>query len=141
MRNDHCQECQEVVARFAGKTWPELSVDDLRGNPGPGLLTAVGFRYYLPAMMLRCMEARQELDCFPGGVIGQLSQSRETDRLRFTREQQKAILRFLYCMEMYEKIEWSEPDWPEEAIRSVPTEKSLARAIRLWSARVPEDAS
>ncbi len=63
MRNDHCSECQETVGRFMGKRWPEVSVSDLSGNPGPSLLTAPGFRYYLPVMMLRSVEARSELDC------------------------------------------------------------------------------
>ena len=102
MRNDHCLECQETVRRFAGKPWSEVAVQDLIGNPGPGFLTDIGVRYYLPAMMLHSIEAERELDCFPDSVVGLLSPAggkpskRDSARLSgYSREQVKAILAFL----------------------------------------------
>jgi len=147
MRNDHCPECQGVVARFVGKQWTEVRVEDLLGNPGPGFLTNVGFRYYLPAMMLRSLEAQRELDCFPLSVVGQLSPAggkvdvRHADRLRFTRDQVKAILAFLRYMEAREKVDWSGSEWPEEVIQSVPADKVVGRALRFWNARLSESAA
>ena len=35
MRNDHCSECRETAARFAGKCWNEITAGDLVGNPSP----------------------------------------------------------------------------------------------------------
>lgn len=147
MRNEHCPECEDVVARFVGKQWSDVSVNDLRGLSSPGALTNVGFRYYLPAMMLRCLEATRELDCFPAGVVGQLSpaggklDARRADRLRFTRDQVKAILAFLRYLDAYQKIDASDPDWPEEAIQAVPSDEVVSRAIRFWSARLSEGAA
>lgn len=147
MRNDHCPECQETAARFTGKRWSEVVADDLVGNPVPGFLTPSGFRYYLPAMMLLSMERPVELDTVPGGVIGVLSpkgtslNAKDVDRLRFTQAQAQAIVAFLRFCELREKLDWSEPDWPDEAILAVPTERPLERAIEFWSARASEGAA
>jgi hypothetical protein len=147
MRNDHCPECSETCARFIGKSWTELVAEDLSGNPAPGCLTATGFRYYLPAMMLLSLEHTRQLDCFPDGVIGELSpkrtslSARDADRLRFTQAQAQAIVAFLRFLELFRKLEWSEPGWPDEAIVSVPTERPLERAIEFWIARASEGAA
>ena len=147
MRNDHCPECGETCARFIGKSWSELVAEDLSGNPSPGCLTATGFRYYLPAMMLLSLEHTRELDGFPDGVIGQLSPKvtslsmRDAERLRFTPAQTQAIVAFLRFLELFRKVEWSEPGWPDEAILSVPTERPLERAIEFWTARASEGAA
>ena len=139
MRNDHCPECRETVARFAGKAWPDLVLDDLRGNPEPAILTAPGFRYYLPAMMLLSLRFPRELDCFPDSLIGTLSpksptiSSEDADRLTFTRAQASAILAFLRFFELFRKIESSNASWPIDAILSVPTDRPLERAIRFWT--------
>jgi hypothetical protein len=145
MRNDHCVECQETVARFAGKPWSHVTVSDLGGNPGPSLLTAVGFRYYLPAMMLRSIEARRDLDCFPDSVVGELSppgnerSGHGGDRLAgFTMEQIAAILAFLLFLEACEKADSAGQDWPEDAIASFPTSRPLARAIKYWRGQLGE---
>lgn len=143
-RNDHCPECEETAARFTGKLWSGMVAGDLAGNPEPGLLTASGFRYYLPAMMLLSMESPVVLDCFPDAVIGVLSpkgtslSAKDTDRLRFTQPQARSIVAFLRFFELRKKLDGSKPDWPDEAILSVPTERALARAIEFWSARAAE---
>lgn len=147
MRNDHCPECEETAARFTGKRWSSIAVADLVGNPAPAFLTAPAFRYYLPAMMLLSMESPVELDCLPDGVIGELSpkgtaiSSNDAERLLFTPAQARAIVKFLRFFELREKLEWSEPDWPDEAVLAVPTERPLARAIEFWTARASEDAA
>ena len=145
MRNDHCPECRETVARFTGKAWPELGVDDLRGNPEPATLTAPGFRHYLPAMMLLSLRFSRELDCFPDSLIGTLSpkgstiSSGDTDRLMFTRAQANAILAFLRFFELGRKVESSSASWPVDAILAVPTDRPLERAIRFWKRRTAEE--
>ncbi|MBX7112752.1 MAG: hypothetical protein K1X64_00360 [Myxococcaceae bacterium] len=143
MRNDHCSECQETVDRFVGKRWPEIGVCDLAGNPGPSLLTAVGFRYYLPVMMLRAMEAPRELDCFPDSVIGELSpagsklNTHSGNRLNdFTADQVHAILAFLRFFESSEKVAAAKDDWPKEAIATIPISRPLSRALKYWQARL-----
>src|SRR5579871_1587416 len=90
MRNDHCPECAQTSARFVGKRWSDLAAEDLEGNPAPGCLTAAGFRYYLPAMMLLSLEHPRRLDCLPDGLVGELSPKgtflagRDAERLSFT---------------------------------------------------------
>jgi uncharacterized protein DUF6714 len=142
MRNDHCPECAEVAARFSGKLWPEVSVADLKGNPGTGLLPVGGWRYYLPALMLRCVEAADELDCVPDSVVWALSPAggkphgRDVERLAaFPAGQIAAILAFLRWLEACEKAQWSTPDWPQEAVDAVPVRRPLKRALRFWTER------
>ena len=72
-RNDHCPEGQETAAIFAGKRWPEIRGGDLERNPALSLLTPAAVHYYLPAMMVRSLEAERELDCTPDGVVWLLS--------------------------------------------------------------------
>jgi hypothetical protein len=147
MRNDHCPECSETTARFMGKPWSELVAEDLGGNPEPGCLTAIGFRYYLPAMMLLSLEHPRQLDCFPDGVTGQLSPKgsslspQDADRLKFTQAQARAIVAFLRFLELFKKMEWSGPGWPDDAILSVPTERPLERAIDFWTTRASGGAA
>lgn len=148
MRNDHCLECQETVARFAGKRWLEIAVADLTGNPGPGLLTDTGVRYYLPAMMLQSLEAEGDLDCFPDSVVGLLSPAggkvsqHDAARLSgYSQKQVKAILAFLRYREARERVERSEPDWPAEWVAGVPAGRVVSRAINYWERLLAGDAA
>jgi hypothetical protein len=139
MRNDHCLECQETVALFAGKRWPEVMAKDLTGNPVPGFLTDIGVRYYLPAMMLRSLESERELDCFPDSVVGLLSPAGGKPNKHtaawlsgHTRGQVRAILAFLRYREGREKVDRSEADWPADWILAVPAGRVVTRAIEYW---------
>jgi hypothetical protein len=146
MRNDHCPECREMAARFTGKAGVDLVLDDVRGNPEPGILTATGFRYYLPAMMRLSMRFPREVDCLPESLIGLLSPKgstlgqRDAERLTFTPMQANAILAFLRFFELLGKVENTEPGWHAEAILAVPTDRPLERAIRFWKRRASEGA-
>ena len=131
IRNDHCPECRELATRFSVRPWTELTLADLSGNPSPSLLTAAAFRYYLPAMMLRSMEGRRELDCLPRSLVSELSPAggkpseHGRDRLTgFTGSQVLAILAFLRHFEASESEEL--PD--DESGRRV-----IARALKYWS--------
>jgi hypothetical protein len=93
-------------------------------------------------MMLRSIEARRNLDCFPDSVVGELSppgskaSPHRSDRLDgFDANQITAILDFLLFLEACEKADGAGADWPEDAIASVPTSRPLARAIAYWRAR------
>jgi hypothetical protein len=139
MRNNHCPECRDTVAIFLGKRWPEITVADLRGNPAPSLLTASGFRYYLPAMMLRSIEAGEDLDCFPDSVVGMLSPARghldEFDRERlegFGRQQIGAICSFLEFCATRERAEWTASGLADDVLEGMPLHRQLARAIEYW---------
>jgi hypothetical protein len=141
MQNDHCPECQETSARFAGQRWEDITVATLLLAPKPsiGLLTPAAFRYYLPALMVRCIEAPRALDVMPDAVIGKLSPpnakatGRTGERLRdFTAPQAAAILSFLRVFEMRERIENAAS---EETLESAPVRKPLARAIKYWTTR------
>jgi hypothetical protein len=136
MRNDHCPECAETNAIFAGKRWEEIVVADLAGNPAVSLLTAAGFRYYLPALMLRCVEAPEEGDCLPAGMIGMLSppNGKPSARLAellggFDQAQVAAVRAFLDVFEAREKMN----RYPPEAFDFAPASKELSRAIAYWS--------
>jgi hypothetical protein len=128
--SDHCPECRELAARFSVRPWPELGEAELKGNPSPSLLTAAAFRYYLPAMMLRSIEAPRELDSFPASLVSELSPAggkpseHARDRLSgFNRSQALAILAFL------RHYEASEAD----DLLTTGARRVVARAIKYWS--------
>ena len=131
LRNDHCPECREIAARFSVRAWPDLTAADLLGNPSPSLLTVASFRYYLPAMMIRSMERRRELDCFPGSLVSELSPTggKPSEHARpkltgFTHGQVLAILAFLRYFEASES---------ENLLRDEGARRGVARAIKYWS--------
>lgn len=138
IRNDHSPECREIATRFSVREWPGLTAADLLGNPSPSLLTPTAFRYYLPAMMVRSMERRRELDCFPRSLVsglapagGKPSEHSRPELTGFTHGQVLAILAFLRYFEASE----SEDSLPNESARRV-----VARAIKYWSDLAGEPA-
>jgi hypothetical protein len=138
LENPHCPECSEVAARFSGKRWVDMTVADLAGNPPVTLLTASAFRYYLPALMLRCVEAPGALDCLPEAVMSMLSPPNGKPgailaelRQRLDEAQRIAVCAFLAVLEAREKMD----RYPPEAFESAPASKPLARAISYWSRR------
>jgi hypothetical protein len=141
VRNDHCPECQETAARFACMRWEEVTVATLLLAPKPSisLLTPAAFRYYLPALMLCCLEAPMELDVLPDAVIGNLSppNGKATgltgERLRdFTSAQGVAILAFLRVFELRQKMDSAAS---ADALDLAQVRKPLARAITYWTTR------
>lgn len=148
MRNDHCPECREVAELFTGKVWMDVRAADLRGNPPVGLLSVPGWRYYLPAFLLRCVQAGEELDVLPDEMVSELSPPGRKphghceDKLAgITRDQIAAILAFLRWREACERADWSQPDWPKDAVDAIPIGRSLERAIRYWDSRRNEGAA
>jgi hypothetical protein len=138
VQSDHCPECTETAARFAGRTWPEIKASDLAGNPSPSLLTPRAFHYYLPALMLQCLKARRELDCLPMSLVSALSPAggKPSAHVRaklsgFTADQVGAILSFLRHFEATEM---------EEGLEDRSRRRVLARALRYWSALAGEAA-
>jgi hypothetical protein len=139
VENNHCPECQETAALFAGRRWDEVSVASLL-NPRPSisLLTPAAFRYYVPALMLACIEAPRELDVVPDSLIGSLSPpnakatGHTAERLSFTRTQAGAVLAFLRVFELRQRIDSGQA---EDTLQRTLVTRPLARAIRYWTAR------
>lgn len=133
MRNHHCPECEDVSALFAGRRWPEITAVDLVGNPGVGLLRPLPRRYYLPALMVRCVEAPRGLDCLPDATIALLSPpvADTLEPITFTQTQRAAIIEFLRVCELRERLDTPEP-MPEEALAYVPLSRPLERALAFW---------
>jgi hypothetical protein len=106
-------------------------------------------RYYLPAMMVRSLEGERELGIFPDSVVSQLSPpgGKPSERAAvylagFTREQVQAILAFLRCRDVSEKVQCSKPDWEDEWVLAIPTgDKVLAPAIEYWEKQLSSYAT
>jgi hypothetical protein len=109
-------------------------------NPVPAisLLTPAAFRYYVPALMLACIENPRELDVLPDSLIGSLSPPNEkatgffAERSSFAGAQAGAILAFLRVFELRQRID---SGLPEDALEHAPVARPLARAIRYWTRR------
>ena len=139
MQNDHCPECREVSAVFVGKRWDAITASDLAGNLSVCLLPAPGLRYYLPALMLRCVEAPEQLDCVPDSVIATLSPPNNKPDAQLAsllasvnQAQVAAVLAFLRVFEARYKID----RFPPEAFEYVPASKVMVRAIAFWTERL-----
>lgn len=96
--------------------WSQLVYDD-RWQPGPGgtvggfvFLDPIGFRYYLPATMIRCIYCLEDV----GDVSRFLSVTSEpkvAEKALFTERQSRAIARFLWYMaqQLEPSACWLEP--------------------------------
>lgn len=96
--------------------WSQL-VDDDRWQPGPGgtvggfvFLDPIGFRYYLPATMIRCIHCLEDV----GDVSRFLNVTSEpefAEKALFTERQSRAIARFLWYMAQQREPSsvWLEP--------------------------------
>ena len=72
LRNTHCCECAEVSAAFAGKRWPEITLDDVLAGRETALLSAAAWRYYLPAVMIWCIREPEAVDVIEDNLVCQL---------------------------------------------------------------------
>lgn len=96
--------------------WSQL-VSDHRWQPGPGgavggfvFLDPIGFRYYLPATMIRCICSLEDV----GDVsrfLNVTSEPKFAEKALFTQRQSRAIARFLWFMAQQREpsSDWLEP--------------------------------
>jgi hypothetical protein len=92
-----------VVLFFRGKSWRELSVEDLRRHEvALSFFSAEAFRYYLPAFMLADLDDPVRADIIGPGILFHFSPPSPywAPQLRsrlalFSREQKDAIVQFV----------------------------------------------
>lgn len=70
--HDHCCECAEVSAAFAGRRWAEITLDDVLAGRETALLNAAAWRYYLPAVMIWCVREPEAVDVIEDNLVSQL---------------------------------------------------------------------
>ena len=116
MINNHCCECADVSAAFAGKRWPEVTLDDVMRGREIALLTPAAWRYYLPAFLTWTIRAPETVDVLQDNLVYQLEPPRDGQgvpewfnerAVDFSAEQRRAIVGFL---EWYRDRD--EPNWP-----------------------------
>jgi len=135
LRNDHCEECQQLSTFFSRKPWTDLALADLARNPSPSLLTHAAFQYYLPAMMLHSIDAGSELDCFPDFLVNFLSPT--GDKLsEFTRERLTGFSSEQRGYPCFLLRYFETNDCPEQDVNAYDkgNRRVLFRAIKFWSA-------
>ena len=136
LMNNHCCECAEVSAAFAGKRWTEVTLDDVMRGREIALLTAAAWRYYLPAFLIWTIREPKTVDVLQDNLEFQLAPP--TDDLGvpewfaqrapgFSPAQRGAIAAFL---------EWSgerdEEVWPPGTVPP-----HVYNALKYWSAAEP----
>jgi hypothetical protein len=116
--NRHCCECVEVSEAFAGKTWQEITLDDLLAGRETALLTAAAWRYYLPSVVIWCVRAPETVDVIQDNLVYQLAPPLITDSdplrqwfeermLNFSAEQRNAIVAFLDWHRERDEANWA----------------------------------
>ncbi len=133
--NQHCCECAETSAAFAGKPWQEISLDDLLAGRETALLSAPAWRYYLPAMMIWCIRAPDVVDVIQDNLVFQLEPPADgrgvpewfAERATgFSEEQRAAIAAFLHWYRELDEVRWEGTEPP----------RHVYNALRYWT---PED--
>lgn len=94
--------------------WREL-VDDKKWNPFPGMggfsfIDQVGFKYYLPPTMIQMLRGDAE-EWFPGHLLGVISRFTGESQGPWSREQGRAIARFVQFMSRTDTDEESREAW------------------------------
>lgn len=121
----HCDECRGLAKALRNRKWYEVPPEIVDANHDKlPLLSPIAFRYFLPAYMLRSLDA-------PGGSTWQFTfyalTPKGTDWLLpnvelLTKSQMEAIIAFLD----FQTLEFDEVGWP------LATEKVLLRKIKVW---------
>lgn len=71
--NNHCCECAEVSAAYAGKRWTEVTLEDVMRGREIALLTATAWRYYLPAFLIWTIREPKTVDVLQDNLEFQLA--------------------------------------------------------------------
>ena len=132
-------ECFEIAAALRGREWSSVSPTLVREcAEALPLLTPAAFCYYLPAYLLACIDAREQIDVAWDSVIFNLTPSpaRESWQRRFrirtdgfTALQAEAITAVLELMEEREHADW-------ETAGMKRAESSVAPALLYWKERM-----
>jgi hypothetical protein len=131
-------ECIEIARTFKGKEWqsvpPEIVHEHKDALP---LFTPAAFCYYLPAYLMACIDAREQIDVAWDSVIIRLTPPKnlQGSRMEFFRTraegfsptQAEALLAFLEFAFEKEKA-----DWAREGLEP---QKDFPQAIKYWKAR------
>jgi hypothetical protein len=137
LSNDHCCECAEVAAAYAGKRWTEISLDDVLAGRETALLSAAAWRYYLPAVMIWCIRAPDVVDVIQDNLVYQLEPPADgrgvpqwfEERARgFCREQREAIAAYLHWYRDRDADRWAGAEPPRHA----------DHALAYWETGTPE---
>ena len=130
--NNHCCECADVSAAYAGKHWTDVALTDVLVGREIALLTAAAWRYYLPAFLTWTIRAPEAVDVLQDNLVYQLEPPRDGQgvpewfdarAIGFSAEQRRAIVRFLEWYRDRDERNWS----PGEAPRHV------YNALNYWS--------
>jgi GNAT superfamily N-acetyltransferase len=135
--NDHCCECAEVSAAYAGKPWTDIALDDVRAGRETALLTAAAWRYYLPAVMIWCLRAPDAVDVIQDNLVYQLEppaggrgvpQWFEERAIGFSEAQQAAITAYLHWYREFDRERGGDTEPP----------RHVDNALAHWTPREPD---
>lgn len=134
----HDPECREIEDGFKGKAWASISPRTvLQYKDALPLLTPAAFRYYLPAYLIACLEAPEEIDVAWDNVIFNLTPPKQQERLQrefrarteeFTVHQVEALVAFLEFVNEREQAESGQPGMAA-------LEDRVRPALEYWKAR------
>jgi len=133
LSNDHCCECAEVSATYAGKRWTEIALADVLAGRETSLLSPAAWRYYLPALMIWCIRAPDIVDVIQDNLVYQLEPPDDRRGVPewfneraggFSREQRSAILAYLDWYRRRDEA-WSERTEPP---------RHVDNALAYWAA-------
>ncbi|GIF26497.1 hypothetical protein BJ973_000942 [Actinoplanes tereljensis] len=111
-------EAREIVTSFAGRGWHEITTAELRTHAyALPLFTPAAFRYYLPAYLAGCVEARHDVGAALDGTIFNLTPPARRDGWewdffqaraeQFDDRQRAAIRSFLELVREYDRADWA----------------------------------
>ena len=130
--NNHCCECADVSAAFAGKRWTEVTLDDVMRGREIALLTAAAWRYYLPAFLIWTIREPKIVDVLQDNLEFQLAPPVDGHGVPewfaqrapgFSTEQRSAIAAFLdWSRERAEEV------WPPGTVPP-----HVYNALKFWS--------
>jgi len=126
--NDHCCECAEVSASYAGKRWTEIALADVLAGRETSLLSPAAWRYYLPALMIWCIRAPDAVDVMQDNLVYQLEPPDDqrgvpewfNERARgFSRAQRSAIVAYLDWYRKRDEARWDGTEPPRHVYNAL----------------------
>jgi hypothetical protein len=114
-------ECARLALALRGQRWQDVPLDVLRHHYTLSFFSPEGFRYFLPAYVLACVDAYEDAGNIPDSLVFHLVPPRpegpELDRFLatmagLTRDQKQAIASFIEYMIAAHGRDDPLRDWP-----------------------------
>lgn len=133
--SDYHLQCREGFDLFGGLKWEDVSLVEIQAQPeGLCFFSDLGFKYYLPAYLLRSIEAYKEVGIANEAIVGCISRPRDTQLFEFVQRRMVGFNEWEYsAIQAYLQELLDNPEYPVNESQVT----DAVAALDFWRAGAP----